>query len=92
MGKNKEVKKIKVAGGTPVAQLSGSIVKFIEDGYGVELRAVGASSVSQMYKSIATARGVLSSKGKDYLIKPGYDQVTENEKEITIMVAFLVEV
>lgn len=85
-----EKKKIKVSAKSPVPQLAGSIVISIENGDNVELRACGASSVNQMYKACAAARGTLASKGKDLFIKPGFDETTEDGVEKTIMVANLV--
>lgn len=85
---NKKV--IKVSSKSPVPQLSGSIVVSIEEGNDVEVRAVGASAVNQMYKAIASARGILATKGKDLYIKPGFDEIKEAEEERTVMVARLV--
>lgn len=87
---------IRVSAHSPVPQLAGSIIISIEAGEDVELRACGASAVSQMYKGIAAARGTLSSKGKDLFIKPGFGEVTEMnpetglEEKKTIMLAKLV--
>lgn len=87
---------IKVSSRSPVPSLAGSIIISIESGEDVELRACGASAVSQMYKGIAAARGTLSSKGKDIFIKPGFGEVLEKnpntgvEEKKTIMIARLV--
>ncbi len=85
-----EYKKIKVSSKSPVPQLAGSIVICIEAGDNVELRAVGASAVNQMYKGIASARGTLAAKGKDLLIKPGFDEIKEDGTEKTVMIARLI--
>ena len=85
-----EYKKIKVSAKSPVPQLAGSIVISVEAGDNVELRAVGASAVNQMYKSIASARGTLAAKGKDLSIKPGFDETNENGIEKTVMIARLI--
>ena len=85
---NKKV--IKVSSKSPGPLLSGSIVVSIEEGNDVEVRAVGASAVYQMYKAIASARGILATKGKDLYIKPGFDEIKEAEEERTVMVARLV--
>lgn len=91
----KELKQIKVSGSTSVHQLASSIVKFINEGYDIEVRALGASAVNQMYKGVTIARGTVAQKGKDLLIKPGFADVTEtdkdgNDKSKTVMVAHLV--
>lgn len=85
-----EYKKIKVSAKSPVPQLAGSIVISVENGDNVELRAVGASAVNQMYKAIASARGTLASKGKDLFIKPGFDEIQEDGFEKTVMIAHIV--
>lgn len=87
----KELKQIRVSSKSPVPQLAGSIIKSVEDGFDIEIRAVGASAVNQMYKSIAVARGTLAVKGKDLLIRPGFS-TSEGEKEDskTVMVAYIV--
>lgn len=90
MSTNKELKQIRVSGKSPVPQLAGSIIKSIEDGFKLEIRAVGASAVNQMYKSIAVARGTLATKGKDLLIKPGFSEIYEDGIEKTVMIANLV--
>lgn len=85
-----EYKKIKVSAKSPVPQLAGSIVISVENGDNVELRAVGASAVNQMYKAIASARGTLATKGKDLFIKPGFDEIKEDGCEKTVMIAHIV--
>lgn len=81
---------IKVSSKSPVPQLSGSIVVSIEEGLKVEVKAIGASAVNQMYKAIASARGILASKGKDLFIKPGFDEINEDGVVRTVMVAHLI--
>lgn len=85
-----ERKKIKVSSKSPVPQLAGSIVISVENGDDVELRAVGASAVNQMYKAVASARGTLASKGKDLYIKPGFDEIREDGVEKTVMIAHII--
>ena len=81
---------LKVSSKSSVPQLAGSIIKSIDGGNEVELRAVGASAVNQMYKSLASARGIIASRGKDLLIKPGFDEIIEDDSKKTVMVARLV--
>ena len=85
------LKQIRVSGKSPVPQLAGSIILSIEEGNSVEVRAIGAGAVSQMYKAIAVARGTLASRGKDLLIKPGFSEIKEEgAEERTVMIANLV--
>lgn len=81
---------IKVSATSPVPSLSGSIIKSVEEGKDVVLRAMGASAVNQMYKGITAARGILATKGKDLYIRPGFQEVKDNETCKTIMVASIV--
>lgn len=88
---NSETKQLMVKGSSPVRELAGSVVKCYDSGNkNIELRAIGASSVSQMYKALATARGIFAQKGLDLMIKPGYDETTINGEKRTVMVARLV--
>lgn len=89
-------KEIKVSSSSSVAKLSGCIIKSISESLDknakieVELRAVGASAVNQMYKAVASARGILATKGLDIFICPGFDEIEENGVTKTVMVAKLV--
>lgn len=66
---------LKVAGGSNVKGLAGSIAKCIEEGKNVELLSIGASAVNQAVKGVALARGYLASNGRDLYLAPGFDNV-----------------
>lgn len=86
-----ETKKLMVSGSSPVRELAGSVVKCYDSGVrSIELRAIGASSVNQMYKALATARSIFAQKGLDLLVKPGYDEVEIKGEKRTVMVARIV--
>lgn len=86
-----EVKQMMVKGSSPVRELAGSVVKCYEGGEkNIELRAIGAGSVNQMYKALATARSIFAQKGLDLSIRPGYDEVEVEGNKRTVMVARLV--
>lgn len=85
---NKKV--IKVSSKSPVPQLCNSIIACVEEGFEVEVRAVGAGAVNQMYKAITSARGQFATKGKDLFIKPAFDETSESGEERTVMVAHIV--
>lgn len=86
-----EVKQMMVKGSSPVRELAGSVVKCYESGEKtIELRAIGAGSVNQMYKALATARAIFAQKGLDLSIRPGYDEVDVDGSKRTVMVARLV--
>ena len=85
-----ERKVLRISGGSPVKETAGSITKSYESGFhDIELRAIGASAVSQMVKSIATASSLLAQKGYILYARFGYD-ITEIEgAEKTVIVAKL---
>ena len=86
-----EVKQMMVKGSAPVRELAGSVVKCYESGERtIELRAIGAGSVNQMYKALATARSIFAQKGLDLSIRPGYDEVEVEGNKRTVMVARLI--
>lgn len=85
---NQTPKTLRVSGGSPVRELAGSVVKCYESGErDIELRAIGASGVNQMYKALATARGIFAQKGLDMTIRPGYDDTKIDDKQVTVMLA-----
>lgn len=85
------VKKLMVSGSSPVRELAGSIVKCYDSGdSNIELRAIGASSVNQMYKALATARSIFAQKGLDLTVKPGYDEADIDGQKKTVMIAKVV--
>jgi len=88
---NEETKQLMVSGSSPVRELAGSVVKCYDSGEkNIELRAIGASSVNQMYKALATARSIFAQKGLDLTIKPGYDEVEIKGEKRTVMIAKVV--
>ena len=83
-----ETKQLMVSGSSPVRELAGSVVKCYDSGEkNIELRAIGASSVNQMFKGLATARSLFAQKGLDLLIKPGYGEVEIKGEKRTVMIA-----
>lgn len=83
--------KVKVSGSSPVKELAGCVIKSYEGGENdIELRAIGASSVNQMYKALATARSIFAQKGLDLTIKPGYNEVDIDGQKKTVMIAKVV--
>lgn len=87
---SKEKKVFNISSGSPVQSTAGSIVKSYEDGFEVELRAIGAGAVNQMYKSCGVARGILASKGRELSVKPGFDTTKIDGQERTVLVAQVV--
>ena len=86
-----EYKVLRVSGKSPVKETAGSIVKTYESGYhNIELHAIGASSVNQMYKAMATSASILAGMGLTLMCKPGYSTIEDDAGEKTIMVARLI--
>lgn len=88
-----EVKKkvLKISGSSPTPATAGSIVKAYEEGFhDIELRSIGASSVNQMFKAMATASGIFAQKGKILTFRPGYDVVNIDGCEKTAMIAVVI--
>lgn len=84
------IKKVNVSSKTSVQKLASSLLICIEENSDVEVRAIGASAVSQAFKGIASARTRLPS-GRDLLIRPGFDTIIDNEGlEKTVLVFRLI--
>lgn len=81
---------LKVASGSNVSSLAGSIVKSVESNKEVELNAIGASAVNQAVKAFTIARGLLASKSIDVLCKTGFKVVDIDGKEVTSIVLKLI--
>ncbi len=83
----KEVYVLKIAGNSTVSSVSGSIIKAVEENNKkVELHAIGASAVNQTCKAIASARGVLASKGYDIYARVGFSETEINGEKRTMIV------
>lgn len=81
---------IKVSGHTSAKQLAGCVFNCIENNESVEVRAVGAGAVNQMYKSLAIVRGKVACSGSNLLICPGFMDIEEDGKTKTAMIARVV--
>jgi stage V sporulation protein S len=84
---------IKVRGDSNVKEVAGSIARSLDHADEAEVRAVGASAVSQAAKSVAIARGLIAPRGKDLWTKIGFTNVDNANGDGTISaVVFYVEV
>ena len=84
---NEKTKQLMVSGSSPVRELAGSVVKCYDSGErDIELRAIGASSVNQAVKALATARSIFAQKGLDLTVRPGYDEVEIKGEKRTVMI------
>lgn len=86
---------IRVSGGSQVKETAGCIVKSWEDGNIVQVRAIGASAVNQMYKALATSCVLFAQKGLVARVRPGYDEaevwdsITNQNVKKTLMVGYI---
>ncbi len=89
---NDELKVLRISGKSPTKETAGSIVKTYDSGFkNIELRAIGASSVSQMAKSIATASSIFASKGLSLTARLGYDKVTLDGDKTVIIARLIIQ-
>lgn len=72
---------LKVAGGSNSSKVAGAIVKYMNEGHGVSLVAMGAGAVNQAVKAIAIARGMAAPQGWNLSCIPGFSD--ENVDGIT---------
>lgn len=64
---------LRVGSGTPVNKLAGATWKFIQEGFAVDLVAIGAAAVNQAAKSLALSRGMAAQGGVDLLVAPAFE-------------------
>ncbi|MBP3888491.1 MAG: stage V sporulation protein S [Cellulosilyticum sp.] len=89
---NEELKVLRISGKSPTKETAGSIVKTYDSGFkNIELRAIGASSVSQMAKSIATASSIFASKGLSLTTRLGYDKVALDGDKTVIIARLIIQ-
>ena len=91
MKEHKNVFRVKAD--SPVTALAGSIIKSLcDDNTDVELRAIGAASISQAVKAIGAASGTLATKTMVLLTQIGFDEtVIENSKKTVIVFKLVVQ-
>lgn len=74
---------LKVSAKTPVASLAGAITKTLDEVPIVELQAIGAGAVNQAVKGAAKSRGFIAMRGRDLILRPGFDDVMIDGEEKT---------
>lgn len=84
-----EPKVLKVGGKTTPAKLAGAIVKTLQEGSPVKLVAIGADANNQAVKSMAVSNQYLGSAGKRLDIIPAFDELPDQEREITAMAYYV---
>lgn len=76
---------LKVGSKSVVHKVAGSIAKHIDEGYEIELHAIGAGAVNQASKAIATARGYVAPSGKNLKTVIAFSKVELEGEEKTLM-------
>ncbi|QST02955.1 stage V sporulation protein S (plasmid) [Pontibacillus sp. ALD_SL1] len=76
---------LKVKNDTKVNKLAGSIAEYLRAGEPVELHAIGAGSVNQAVKGLATARGYVASNGIDFVVVPAFMDIKIDDEDRTAM-------
>lgn len=84
-----ETKVLKVGGKTPPAKLAGAIVKTLQEGTEVKIVAIGADANNQAVKSLAVSNQYLGAAGKRLDIIPAFDELPDQEREITTMAYYV---
>lgn len=77
---------LRVSGGSNPQSVASAIAHALYEHKQVKLRAIGASSVNQMVKSIAIARGYVAPRGLDLTCKPGFTTVQSRDGDISALV------
>lgn len=79
-----------VAAKSNVQAVASSILKAVDSGSPVIIRAIGAGAVNQAIKALAAASGPLATKGYIALVKPGFAETSINEESRTVITLRLV--
>lgn len=77
---------LRVSGGSNPQSVASAIAHALYEHRQVKLRAIGASSVNQMVKACAIARGYVAPRGLDLTCKPGFTTVQSRDGEISAVV------
>jgi stage V sporulation protein S len=76
---------IKVADGSPVPAVAGSIAHAVRDGNIPVLRVIGAAAVNQGIKAVAVARSYLQEDGLDVACFPSFVELVVDGEERTAL-------
>lgn len=79
-----------VSSDTPVKRLAGAVWKYVQEGFRVDLRCIGAGAVNQAMKAVVNARGMASSKGQELYVVPTFQVARLGDEDRTVMRFFLV--
>jgi stage V sporulation protein S len=79
-----------VSGDTPARKLAGALWKYSQEGYAVDMRAMGAGAVNQAVKAAVIARMMASGHGKDVYLVPTFQDEQVNGLTRTLVRFFIV--
>lgn len=77
-----EVQILKVKKDSPVTKVAAAVAELVREGKQIELHAIGAGSVNQSVKALATARSYVASNGFNLSFTPGFIlvQIEDNDR------------
>lgn len=81
---------LRVGGGSNPQSVASAIAHALYENKEVKLRAIGASSVNQMVKACAIARGYVAPRGMDLTCRPGFTTVQSRDGEISAMIMHVI--
>ncbi len=76
---------VRVSASTNPAQLAQALAHACYEQQRPKLRAIGAGAVNQAMKSLAICSGYLAPRGMSLLIRPGFESVVIDGKEVSSM-------
>lgn len=80
---------IRVKSSSDVKALARSISKALDGSVVVEVQSIGAGATNQAVKAIALCRGIVASKGKDVVTRPGFGDTVIDGKDKTVIKLFV---
>lgn len=84
--KGEEVE-LRAASRSNPSKVAGAIVKYIDEGGRVSVKAIGAGAVNSMMKAVTIARSMAASVGYDLSFVSGFvDEMIEGEKKTALKV------
>lgn len=80
---------LRVASGTPPAELATAVSRALADGKHPVLRAIGAGAVNQAVKGIAIAASQVALRGQNLVCRPGFVNGKIDDQDRTIIVFYV---
>lgn len=81
---------LRVAAGSNAQQVASAIAHAVYAGQAPKMRAVGAGAVNQAVKAIAIASGYVAPTGRVLSCRPGFENITSHDGQISSVVFYIV--